>query len=328
MASSRPGERGAALLTILLLVAVIAVIAAGALEKMRLATRLGANAIALDQARAYAMATETLATTRIDAILSRDAARVTLAGGWSGTPFALPIPQGVATATITDGGNCFNLNGLVVEESRGTYRSRAAAVMEFSRLMRLLGITQQTGSAIAAATADWIDSDGDAQPQGAEDARYARSTQAYRTANTLMADASELRSVSGVTPEIFATLAPWVCAQPRAMPSRINVNTLLPEQAVLLAMIFPDTLDIGRARQVLLERPPQGFTSTLEFLQRPALQGATAGPDVQQQTAITTTWFTLRTEVALGGVALSQRALIDARQQPSTIVARAWEDPA
>ena len=39
-------ERGAALLTVLLLVAVIAVLAGGMLEKLRLATRLSANATA------------------------------------------------------------------------------------------------------------------------------------------------------------------------------------------------------------------------------------------------------------------------------------------
>ncbi|PMZ86328.1 hypothetical protein, partial [Pseudomonas sp. FW305-42] len=54
-------ERGAALLTVLLLVAVIAVLAGVALEKLRLATRLGGNAVALDQARAFSFAAETLA---------------------------------------------------------------------------------------------------------------------------------------------------------------------------------------------------------------------------------------------------------------------------
>ena len=70
MSSER--ERGAALLTVLLLVAVIAVMAAAGLEKLRLATRLGGNAVALEQARAYAQAAETLATTHITALLRQD----------------------------------------------------------------------------------------------------------------------------------------------------------------------------------------------------------------------------------------------------------------
>ena len=61
--ADRSSERGAALLTVLLLVAVIAVLAGTALEKLRLSTRLGGNAVALDQARAYSFAAETLALT-------------------------------------------------------------------------------------------------------------------------------------------------------------------------------------------------------------------------------------------------------------------------
>ncbi|MDQ2892789.1 MAG: type II secretory pathway protein, partial [Pseudomonadota bacterium] len=51
-------ERGAALLTVLLLVAVIAVLAGTALERLRLTTRLAGNAAAGAQARAYAEAAE------------------------------------------------------------------------------------------------------------------------------------------------------------------------------------------------------------------------------------------------------------------------------
>ena len=87
----KASERGAALLTVLLLVAVISVLAAGALEKLRLSTRLAANGAAIEQARAYAYAAETVATIRVNAILNQDAARTTLAGGWAGRPYTLPV---------------------------------------------------------------------------------------------------------------------------------------------------------------------------------------------------------------------------------------------
>jgi general secretion pathway protein K len=57
----KPGERGAALLTVLMLVSVMAVLSASALERLRLATRIAANAGAIDQARAYALAAEDFA---------------------------------------------------------------------------------------------------------------------------------------------------------------------------------------------------------------------------------------------------------------------------
>src|SRR3954453_12172131 len=95
-----PSETGAALLTVLLLVALIAVLAGAALEKLRLSTRLGGNAVAMDQARAYSYAAETLALTKVSDLLKTHSARVTLAGGWSGRPMPLPLPGGVATAKV------------------------------------------------------------------------------------------------------------------------------------------------------------------------------------------------------------------------------------
>lgn len=318
------GERGAALLTVLLIVAVISVLAASALEKLRLTTRLAGNGIAIDQARAYAMAGESLALTRIDAVLSRDAGRATLAGGWSGRPVAVPVPGGTASARVVDGGNCFNLNGLVTADGTSGYTARPASIAQFARLMTLLGVAPQTAAGIAAAAADWIDSDSLPQPQGAEDAAYARGPAGYRTANTLMADRSELRAVAGVTPEIYAKLMPLICALPRATPARINVNTLTPDQAVLLVMLLPDRLDVAHARAMLLARPPQGFASTVAFWNGLAQQGITAGPEAEEQTAITTQWFTLTVDVQLAGTDLTETALIDTTRLPARLVSRQW----
>ncbi|MBX9815554.1 MAG: type II secretion system minor pseudopilin GspK [Sphingomonas sp.] len=323
----RNHERGAALLTVLLIVAVVAVLAATALERMRLSTRLAQNAVALDQARAYAMAAETLATTRISAILARDATRVTLQGDWANRPVPLPVPQGLATARVRDGGNCFNLNGLVERGVDGRFVARPASIEQFARLMRLIGITGQSANGIAAATADWIDSDDSPQPNGAEDSSYAGRSPRYRTPGQLMADVSELRAVAGVTPEVYAKLRPWVCALPRAAPVKLNVNTLMPEQAPLLAMLLPDTLDVGRARGLLAARPPLGFASTVSFWQGLSAQGVSPGQEGPAQTAVTTQWFVLDIDVELGGTQLSESAVVDATEIPVRLVSRGWSDP-
>ena len=194
-----PSERGAALLTVLLLVAVIAVLAGTALEKLRLATRLGGNAVALDQARAYSFAAETLAVVKVTDLLLKAEDRVTLQGGWSGKPIPLPIPNGTASATVVDGGNCFNLNSLVSETGPGVYGSFTPARVQFARLIRLVDPAARSPDAIAAAASDWIDSDTDAIQDGAEDSAYGGGKQGYRTGNTLMSDPSELRAVAGVS---------------------------------------------------------------------------------------------------------------------------------
>ncbi len=316
-------ERGAALLTVLMLVAIIAVMAGAALEKLRLSTRLAGNAAAGEQARAYALAAETLATTRIGAMLEASPKRVTLQGDWSDRPFGMPLPGGgFATARVRDGGNCFNLNSLVSGRA-GAYVTDPLMRPQFVRLMRLLDVPVQVAEQIAAGTADWIDSDQAQQAMGAEDAAYLNRETPYRTADTLMTDPSEIRAVAGMTPQIYATLKPWICTLPVAQAAPINVNTLLPEQAPILAMLFPDTMSIAGARQMILQRPPQGVGSTDVFFKSAALQG-NANADGERGTAIVSKWFTLQIDVTIGTTVLQEHALIDATTLPARLVSRQW----
>jgi general secretion pathway protein K len=316
-------ERGAALLTVLLLVAVISVIAATALERLRLSTRLAGNAAAIGQGRAYAHAAETLALTRIDALLGQRPDRVTLTGGWSGRPFGLPLPGGgAATARVTDGGNCFNLNGLVRRSLDGGYATDGAQVAIFARLMRLTGVPAPAAERVANAAADWIDPDDQTGLQGAEDAAYLRGETPYRTAGAPMADVSELRAVAGVTPDLYRDVRRWLCAHPVAEPSRINVNTLLPEQGALLAMLFPDTMSPQAATQFLLRRPPTGWGDVSAFLNGPSAAGLVT--PFQQQLDVKSRWFSLRIDVVQGAANVEERALVDASRLPARLVSRQW----
>ncbi len=314
-------ERGAALLTVLMLVAVIAVMAGAGLERLRLSTRLAANAARTEQARAWAIAAETLMTTRIGNLLAMAGNRVTLLGGWSGRPYALPLPGGgTAVGRVTDGGNCFNLNGLVVRLGPGVYASNALAREQFARLMRLVGIPGQVAEQVAAGTSDWIDTDNEQQAGGAEDGRYTGQQQPYRTGGTLMADPSELRAVIGVTPRVYEQLRPWVCTLPVAQPAPMNVNTLEAEQAPLLAMLANDTLSVEAARQLLLRRPAAGWSGTDQlWAGTPPPSGAAAG-----QLATTSKWFDLTIDVTMPGTQLQEHALIDATRLPVRLVARQW----
>jgi len=322
----RGQERGAALLTVLMLVAIIAVMAGAALEKLRLSTRLASNAATGEQARAYALAAETMALTRVSNLLAPKPTRVTLAGGWSNTPFGLPVPGGFATARVRDGANCFNLNSLVGMTTPGVYVARGEVRPQFVRLMRLLDVPVQVAEQVAAGTTDWIDSDQDQSPMGAEDGAYLGRVPSYRTAGTLMSDPSELRVIAGMTPEIYTKIRPWICTLPFAKPSPINVNTLLPEQSVLLAMMYPDTLSVGAAQQLLLRRPVQGY-ATFDELQKGAslLGAANIAPAADAQ--VLSKWFTLDIDVTLGTTQMQERALIDANRLPAQLVSRQWGEP-
>jgi general secretion pathway protein K len=326
-----PGtERGAALLTVLLLVAILAVIAAVALDRLVLAGRMTRNLVSADQGRAYLMAAEQIAGTRIETLLSARADRTTLEGDWLGTPQIMTVPGGSVTAQVRDGGNCFNLNSLVQRSAGvpGTVGrplvARRLGIEQFSGLMRLLGIERRVADQVAVSAADWIDSDAVPGPGGAEDDFYLSQKPSYRTANDLMADPSELRMVNAVTPELYERLRPWICTLPGTVLSPINVNTLLPEQAPLLAMLSADRLGIEQARQLLARRPVDGYGSLVDFWAQPGLSALQLPENVQKQVQQKSRWFDVSFSVDLGGDKVEDTVLFDAGISPARVVRRQW----
>jgi general secretion pathway protein K len=314
-------EEGAALLTVLLLVAVMAALSALALERMRLATHLAANGVALDQARAFAVGGEAVIVSRIGDFAGPSISRTTLAGNWNGRGFTIPVPGGLAVARVRDGGNCFNLNSVAEGLAVTQLTTRPAGVAQFVALQEALGIDRSAATRVAAALADWIDGDDQPNPGGAEDSDYAQAARPYRTANTVIAEPSELRAVAGVTPEIYATLRPWVCALPGAEPSPINVNTLLPDQAVLLVMLMGGQIDLPRAREVLVRRPAEGWANTTDLWR---LANLTPPAESANQVQVKTRWFALRLDVELAGAQVTETAMIDGGLAPPRVVQRRW----
>jgi general secretion pathway protein K len=318
-------ERGAALLAVLVLVVIMAAIAASAFERLRLSTAMAMNGAALDQARGYALGVEDLLALRIDDLANEDAYVTTLAGDWNGTERRIPLPgEGLATGTVRDGGNCFNLNSLVQGEATTNLVQRPAAIEQFVSLMAVLGLPEPTARRIAAATADWIDSDAEASAQGGEDGAYSGSEPAYRTGNTLFSDASELRAVAGVTPEIYRELKPYLCALPAADMSPINVNTLLARDAPLLAMFAPAKARPDRVRGLIASRPPAGWRNTYDFWRSAEQAGLETNADPMSQLQLKTYWFTIDLSVRFQDAEMEEWALVDARLAPAKVVARRW----
>lgn len=320
----REGEQGAALLSVLLLVAVMGAIAAASFDRLRLATNLEGNSAALEQVRGFALAAETLASSRVEDLLARDLGRTTLAGDWNGRTNVLPLPVGTARATITDGGNCFNLNSVVMSEPPQPLVIRPRGVDQFVGLLVSLDVLEGDARRLAAALVDWIDTDSMPVPGGVEDEGYARGDTPYRTANTLLAERSELRAVAGFTPEIYAKLRPWVCALPTNALSPINVNTLSPAQAPLIAMLMPREIGLSRAQAMLAQRPPNGWSGQYEFWRLPSLEGLVPPADVLEQPQVRTRWFDLDLKVEVGDAELHETALIDAGRAPARVVTRRW----
>ena len=324
MTFAKPSERGAALLSVLLMVAVLAVIAATTLDRLALSSKLSGNGNGLAQARMFSYATESIAAARLEDLVARDAAQTTLAGGWLGTDQVLPIPIGRATAKVRDGGNCFNLNSLVTE-NEGVYQASATGQDQMTSLMVVLGVNENIARAIAVAAADWADSDSTPLAGGAEDEAYRGAAIGYLAANRPYAHPSELRAVKGVTPAIYAKLRGWICALPEPVLSPLNVNTLLPEQAPLLVMLFPpNRMSATTARTYLAKRPASGYGSLIRFWEAPELAALAPSPLVQGQVKLTSNYFLLESEVSLGELVLQGESMIVASPAPARVIWRSW----
>ncbi len=329
MKTGDPNERGAALLSVLLLVAVMAVIAAVMLDRLNLATRLAGNGQAMTQARFYATSAETLAMARIKGLVDQSVERTVDRTGLLGREFPLPLPRGTVMARVDDAGNCFNLNSLVEQDAQGQNRLRVAGLNQLRALMRGLAIPEAETAIISDSAADWIDTDTTPAPNGAEDDSYQGRPVPYRTAGRLIGDVSEIRAVRGMTPQFYERLRPWLCALPIAELSPININTLRADQAPLLAMTAPTTIPVDRARALIASRPALGWAKAED-----ALRGLGGSPDgggegagiPAGQLQVRSRWFLLTQTVTVDSAVLEEQALIDVGLNPPRVAFRTWGD--
>ncbi len=316
-------EEGAALLTVLLLVAVMSVLAVGVLDDIRFGLRRAANVEMAGQAEWYALGAEILARERI-ANLTRAGAQGSAARDWNGRPMTFPIDEGAITARISDASLCFNLNS-VVQGAPEQWSRRDIGLSQFTVLLQQLGVPFSQAPAFAEALADWIDSDGARNTMGAEDDSYANGPLPYRTSGALLSEVSELRAIRGFTPEIYARIRPYICALPVADLSPINLNLLSTDKAVLLAMLMDGRLETEAARRVIAARPATGWTSVDAFWSDSALQEQLPPNPVLAQVALETRFFALEALVNYAGSEVLLTSLFErSARGPIRLAARRW----
>lgn len=305
-------REGMALLTVLLLVAVMSVVAVAVLDDVRFSVRRATNAETQAQAQWYASGAEALARRQVARLMTAGPARTPLQPEWNGRRLDFPIDDGSISAVVTDGQACFNLNSLV-EGVGEDLMARPLGTAQFLALGRAVGAPDSRMRAVADALTDWLDADNVARPLGAEDGAYAGLTTPYRTGGVMLAEVSELRAVKGVDADLYRRLRPWVCALPTSRPSPLNVNTLTPEQAPLLMMLTDNALDLQGARAVIARRPRAGWPDAAAFWAQPALATAPVPDEVRDQVTVLTRYFNLRVDVDYGGGRAVRTALLHAQ---------------
>jgi general secretion pathway protein K len=214
---SRRRERGVALLTAILLVALATIVAATLAYRNAMTARRGAATFAFDQALLFAQGAEALAAYALKQDLDANGPELdTLGDRWAQPYGPIEIAPGVVLeAQLQDLTGRFNLNTLVAGG-----QVNPLAVEAFARLLQSLELEERWAPLIA----DWIDQDPSALfPDGAEDSLYLSQDPPYRPPNMAITSVSELLALPGFGRERYLKLAPYIVALPADV--KLNVCT-------------------------------------------------------------------------------------------------------
>jgi general secretion pathway protein K len=218
---SKKSQRGVAIITALLIVALAATTASYMLWQQSLWTRQLENLTARSKANAVAQAAAQLARGQLKDLVDNHPKELYLI---LGKPVPLPAEGLSLVGTLFDEQAKFNVNNMITgiqastagaAGTAGTTTPQLASQNIFKTLLADLKLPPTLmGSLIA-----WIDDNGQQQ----DDLTYLALDPPYRSAHLRMVDINELYRVQGFTPEIVEKLRPFITALPAA--TKININT-------------------------------------------------------------------------------------------------------
>jgi general secretion pathway protein K len=212
-------QRGVALISILLIVALVTALMYHLMTHQSLVVAQTRQMIRADQSLAYALGAEAYARQILFDDWNQPASRNadTLTEPWAIPMTPFDIDEGTLEISIVDLDRRFNLNSLA---ATGTTTGPNKNVQRFKTLLAALGMDPN----VADAWRDWIDADTEATGYGAEDGVYLVANPPYRTANQSASSPTEIAALGLLDPEQYARLMPYVATLPTTT-LKINVNT-------------------------------------------------------------------------------------------------------
>ncbi len=307
MSAPRDPERGSALVTALLIVAVMASVSVGLVDLSMSALQRTGTMDARTQAAAYLDGAQAFTEAALVRASELDEGRLRPDGPWDGAPRVFDIEGGRLAGRVRDASNCLNLNAL--HDPDGAPEADARAADRIRALFRALGLPAADGEALIAQGSDWIDADRAPRPGGAEDDHYLRLPMPHRAANQPFAEIEELRALPVMTPDLFDALRPHLCVLPEPAQPPLNVNTLRLEEAVMLTAISGGLITPNEARALVFRRPSTGYASVEAFWADPSA-APFADTLPASAVALSSDWFETEITVELDRARLTRRQLV------------------
>lgn len=290
-------QQGVALITAMLIVAIIATLATSLALGQQIWLRQTQNLVDLAQAEqlrqgAYEYAAAVLVRDEKSSLTNKSD---NLQEAWA-QPFPpLPVEGGLVVISIRDAQSRFNLNNLVVQ---GKVTTNNTDIAIFKNLLQQNDLPTDLADTLI----DWMDTElpSTTMPKGAEDLDYLNLDPPYRAANQPLRSIDELRLVKGYSEEVMKKLADLVVVLPEAQP--ININTADP--AVLAALMGNND---SQAKLIVQARETDPITDkkSIEALLPANARPNTASYDVKSK------YFIVSVETRIGRIQRRTEALID-----------------
>lgn len=300
MRSRSVTQRGAALITVLMIVAAMSVVAVGLNRAVTLATERARMLDTQGQLRLYVVAAEAAAQKRLSDIMATYGGRLSADIPGLSEAQVFPVTDGEISVTVNDATNCFNLNSLVTGSDAGDYIANAEAVEDYIHVLAALEFDPSEASALANAVIDWMDADSVPGSGSAEDGYYSSEIPSYRTSSQRLADKSELAAIRGYTLENLERIKQAICVRPvgalDAMPA-LNLNTLKELQAGQLVSALSGAIEPTEARRIIAARPIGGWTDIEDFVAEPAIAKIATDARKLERLGFTTTHVEVLTKI-------------------------------
>jgi general secretion pathway protein K len=323
-------QQGVALITVMLIVALAAVLASQMTARLQMQMVRTTNINFNQQAYWYAMGAEAFGRRVLITAFEEDPDITHLGQIWAQGETTYPVDFGKITGEITDLQSCLNLNALRASNNadsvnndnplnkKSTNNSKNGsdgnsknnndsktnngknklparlALEELISALNIEGIGSFEAEYMADALTDWLDKDSAiASAGGAEDNDYSAKEFPYLPANNFLSSVNELRVVEHFTVPVINAIKPYVCVLPNTELHAININTINTEQPELLQALLGSSLD--DANQILSAREEDGFKDLSEFLALPEMAKINLTEQQKKQFVVDSEYFTLKT---------------------------------
>jgi general secretion pathway protein K len=288
-------QRGVALITAVLIVALATILATRIGFEGALGQRRSTTAMLLDQAYLVGLGAEAWAASYLRKDL-QDSKQDHLGERWATPIPPIPIEGGAIEGRVEDLQGRFNLNNLVTAE--GVVNPEG--LREFQNLLGALDLEPKWAGILA----DWLDADTQPNfPDGAEDNIYTSQSPPYRAANGPITSVSELLALPEFGLERYQRLRPFVSALP--IGTKLNVCTA---PGIVIDALSDGTREFGIDPEGLARQREERCFPSLDDLR--AAFGEDVFQRVQDHVSESSSYFRVSAVVSIGSTELSLYSLL------------------